>query len=79
MADEENNSRRFGKAIRAQGVALAIPMVLLSFPLGAALIGKYLSEKFEQPWILPVMIVAGLALGLRECIRLLRKLNRMSK
>ncbi len=68
--------RERGKAVRAEGIALTIPMVMITFPIGAGFIGKYLAGHFEMPWILPVCILLGFIAGVVECIKLVKELNR---
>ncbi len=68
--------RKRGRAFRTEGIAFAIPMVLVTFPVAAGFIGKYFADRFEKPWILAVAILLGLVVGIRECIRLVRLLNR---
>lgn len=70
--------RNRGKAFRTEGIAFAIPMVLVTFPVVGGIVGKYLAGRFEQPWLLLVCVLIGLAAGIRECIRLVRLLNRAS-
>ncbi len=76
---KDSKWRRAGQSVRAEGIALTIPMVMISFPLAAAFIGKYLADKFEMPWITFVAIVIGLLAGIRECIQLVKKLNEVQK
>lgn len=77
--DDEHRLRKAGKAFRVEGLAFAIPMVLLGFPLGGALLGKLAADYFEQPWLIAVGVLLGLVLGIRECIRLVKQLNRAQK
>jgi F0F1-type ATP synthase assembly protein I len=79
MGDKETRERKLGKAVRSNGIALAIPMVMVSFPLIAGLIGKYLADRFEMPWIVVVMVILGLVLAVREAIRLVQQLNKTNE
>lgn len=79
MDDRESSAKKAGKAVGANGIALAIPMVLVSFPLVFGLIGKYAAAKFHQPWILFVFVLLGLGLAIRECVLLIKKLEKLSK
>ncbi len=79
MNDGGGKWRERGKAFRAEGIAFAIPMVMLVYPIGAALLGKYAAKYTGLPWLFPVILVAGLIVGVRECIRLIKLLNRLQK
>ena len=79
MDERESGAKKAGRAVGANGVALAIPMVLVSFPLVFGLIGKYAAAKFDRPWILWVCVLVGLGLAVRECILLVKKLEKLSK
>lgn len=71
--------RRRGKAVRADGIALTIPMVMIVFPVLGGLVGRYLAGYFEKPWILYVAIAAGMAMGVWESVRLVKELNRVTR
>lgn len=81
MADrnEESKSRKAGKALSSHGAAFAIPALLVTYPLIGGFVGKYLADRYDKPWILAVAVLAGLALALRECVRLIRRLNDSDK
>ena len=72
----DNKWRKRGKAFRREGIAFAIPMVLVTFPVAAGVLGKILADWLEKPWIVAVAVLVGLAAGLRECVRLVKLLNR---
>lgn len=74
--DKESRARKAGKYVRTEGIALAIPMVLVAYPLGAAFLGKLLADWLGHQWIIVVAIILGLTAGIRECVRLVRLLNR---
>jgi F0F1-type ATP synthase assembly protein I len=79
MRDEKKSSaRKFGESLRAEGLAFAIPMVLVTYPLSAALLGRFLESRLEVPFLTLVGLLLGLTLGIREAIRLIRKLNRIN-
>ncbi|CAN5218297.1 hypothetical protein BH09SUM1_BH09SUM1_08710 [soil metagenome] len=79
MQDDEPRMKKAGKEFRTEGIALAIPMVLVSFPVVGAFLGKWLGAYFGRPWFLLVGLGIGMAMGIRECIRLIKLLNRIQK
>lgn len=79
MADDENKWRRRGKAVRTEGIALMLPMVMVIYPVGAGLAGRYLAERYGMPWITIVAVAVGIAGGVWECRRLLKQLNDAGK
>lgn len=74
--DEDNKWRKRGEAFRMEGIAFAIPMVLVVFPVVGALLGRYLGQLWDMPWLLFVGLTLGLVAGIRECIRLVKVMNR---
>lgn len=74
--DENNKWRKRGEAFRFEGIAFAIPTVLVVFPVVGALLGRYLGRLWDMEWLLFVGLLLGLIAGIRECIRLVRLLNR---
>jgi hypothetical protein len=71
--------RKFGESFRAEGVALAIPMVLLTFPVGGAFVGRWLEGQFGVSGLTVAGLLLGLAMGIKEAVRLIRQLNRIQK
>ena len=78
MADK-SPWRKAGESVRSGGSALAIPTILLTFPIVGALAGKFAGDYFGKPWILPAGLILGLVLAVWECVRVLRQLNRVNK
>ena len=78
MADK-SRWRKAGEDVRSGGKALAIPTILLTFPVVGALGGKYAGDYFEKPWLLPAGLILGLVLAFWECVRVLRELNKVQK
>jgi hypothetical protein len=70
--DDDSKWRRRGQTFRHELSAIAIPFVLVSYPLGGALVGKFAGDYFGIGWLMPLGLAAGLYGGIRECIRLLR-------
>lgn len=68
-----------GRSMRAEGIALTLPVIMISFPLGGALIGKYLAEWTGLPWLLYVCLILGIVGAIRESIHLVRMLNEAQK
>lgn len=77
--DEDDKWRKRGEAFRVDGIAFAIPTVLVAFPVAGALAGKYLGQWLELPWLLALGLLLGLVAGIRECIRLVKLLDRSRK
>ncbi len=76
MAEEGKWGKR-GKAFRAEGIAFAIPTVLVAFPVAGAFLGKWAGSYFELPWLLYAGLGLGVVAGIREVIRLVRELTRV--
>lgn len=74
--DDDDKWRKRGEAFRVEGIAFAIPTVLVVFPVAGALVGKYAGQWLGAPWLLAVGLFLGLLAGIRECIRLVKLLNR---
>ncbi len=79
MSDDEDRWKNWGRSLRAEGVAISIPLVMIVFPLVGGLIGKYLADKLELPWILFVGLVLGLVAGIREAVSLIKRLNQIQR
>jgi len=77
--DKESRAKKVGKTFRAEGIALAIPMVMATFPLVGAGAGYWLAKYFEKPWILWVGVFVGLLLAIREVTKLVKMLNKVPK
>lgn len=74
MADR-NRWRRYGRSVRKEGIAITLPFALAGPPLVAGLLGRYLAQRFDQPWILPVALGIGIVVALRETILLIQRLS----
>lgn len=72
---ESNKWRQMGESLRAKGIAMTIPMVMVAGPVAGALIGRYLANRLELPWIMPVALLIGLAASIMESVNLLRQLS----
>lgn len=77
--EEPNKWRKLGETVRADSLAFAIPMVLVSFPISGALIGRYLGQWLGYPVLTVVGLLVGLGMAVREVIRLIAKLNKAGK
>ncbi|MCC5877346.1 MAG: AtpZ/AtpI family protein [Candidatus Sumerlaeia bacterium] len=77
--DKDNKWRKRGEAFRMEGIAFAIPMVLVVFPVVGVLLGRFLGRLWDLPWLMFVGLVLGLVAGVRECIRLVRVMNRSQR
>ena len=68
------------KLARQMGIAITIPMVLLAGPLVGWFIGSWLDKKFgTEPWFLTIMLIMGLAAGIRQTIQLIKQISRDDK
>jgi F0F1-type ATP synthase assembly protein I len=76
---DDDKWRKAGRAFRMEGIAFAIPTVLVVFPVVGALLGKLAGQWLGQPWLLALGLFLGLFAGIRECIRLVKLLNRSQK
>lgn len=59
--------------VRALGMLTTIPMLLVAGPLVSFFLGNWLDRKFGTGWIMPVAVLVGLAAGIRETIRVIRR------
>jgi len=61
------------KRIKISGLILYIPIMLLAGPMSGFFLGDYLQKKFHLPYfILIILVCLGLAVGIREVIRIIR-------
>lgn len=75
---EKKNKRIEG--LRQIGVATTIPFLLASGPLIGYFLGDWLDGKLDTgPYLMVGGVVLGLAASIRETIRLLRRLARMTE
>jgi F0F1-type ATP synthase assembly protein I len=73
----EEPSKSSGNGLRDLGVAMAIPTLLVSGPLVGYFIGSFLDRKFDwDPWAKVVLMVLGMISSFRECMTMLRRINR---
>lgn len=72
---KESKWRKGGKAFRAEGIAFAIPTIIVVFPLVGALLGYWAGQYFGHSWLLFVGLVLGLVAGFREVVRLIKELK----
>ncbi|HMX62792.1 MAG TPA: AtpZ/AtpI family protein [Candidatus Sumerlaeota bacterium] len=72
---EESKLRKGGRAFRTEGIAFAIPTVMVVFPVGGAFLGNWAGRHFGHPWLLYVGLVLGLVAGVRETVRLVKELK----
>lgn len=62
------------------GLALTLPMILLSGPLAGFLIGQLLVNRFEvSAAAVPILMTLGLVGSGLQAFRLIRKLNQNSR
>jgi len=78
VTEEESKARKAGRAFRAEGIAIAIPMVMVTFPVGGALLGRWAGEHWGMPWLMGAGLILGLFMGIREAIRLVKQLTKSS-
>lgn len=76
---EESKWRQRGKALRAEGLAFAIPTVLVAFPLIGALLGRWIGQRYGVTWPMYVGLIGGAVCGVRECIRLVKEISKATK
>ena len=61
------------KRIKIAGLILYIPIMLLAGPLGSFFLGDYLQKKFNLPYFFLIILVClGIAVGIREAVRIIR-------
>ena len=74
MADQKENSSRL---LWMLGLALTLPMILLSGPLAGFLIGQFvLVKQFGMPsTVTPVLMVLGLVGSGIQAVQLIKKLK----
>jgi F0F1-type ATP synthase assembly protein I len=77
--EEKSGWRKLGESFRSESIAFAIPMVLVSFPVSGALIGRFLGQWLETPSLTVIGLILGLVMAIREVSRLIRKLNQASR
>jgi F0F1-type ATP synthase assembly protein I len=65
------------KLARQMGIAITIPMVLVSGPLVGWFFGSWLDGKFgTKPWCLIVLLVLGTVAGARQTIHMIKDISR---
>jgi len=77
--EEKSGLRKFGESLRSESLAFAIPMVMVSFPVSGALLGKFAGQWLGIPWLTVAGLLLGLAMAIREVARLLHKINQSGK
>jgi len=78
LAEESNNNDRL---LWMLGLAITLPMILLSGPLAGYLIGLVFTEKLGWPdFLIPLCAVSGLVVSGVQSFRIIKKLkNHISK
>ena len=68
------------KQVKAAGLALYIPIVMVSAPLAGHFTGEYLKERFNTgSFVSLVCIAVGFMVSLVETIRIIRLIGKISK
>ncbi|MBN1868378.1 AtpZ/AtpI family protein [Candidatus Sumerlaeota bacterium] len=77
MRNDPGNSRpEYTRQLRLAGVALAIPTILAVSPLVGFYLGRWIGGLFDKPQAVGIVgLVLGFAAGVRETIRLIRRIQ----
>ncbi|MDD5681421.1 MAG: AtpZ/AtpI family protein [Candidatus Omnitrophica bacterium] len=74
------NKEEFYKRIKIAGMISYIPIMLAVSPLAGFFLGDYLQKRFNLPfYVLVICIGAGIAVGIRESIRIIRLVSEIDK
>ena len=73
----KNKSNNKYKLARQMGIAITIPMVLLSGPLVGWFLGSWLDRKLgTEPWFLIILLVLGIVASVKETVRMIKDISR---